>query len=242
MKHRSVIAAYFAVVTIVFTFAGIVPAVAQDSWRSARMGWEVSCGVDRGSLERQKDRYTFRTSSNRCPGGIFAQRSELSSDHLSVNRPATYLFETTLQMMTASSEPFVVFQIHDGRNGCAPPMSVRWQSNNTLSFDSDYTMNRGMDGCFPNNELRKARYNGPRLSRDGNPHLFRARITFDGLGGFDIAVEVDGVLALSGRYAPPVDTKYMRSQKFYFKHGVYSQRVWRYELVSSGMRMLQARN
>jgi hypothetical protein len=33
----------------------------------------------------------------------------------------------------------------------------------------------------------------------------------------------------------------MRSQRFYFKHGVYSRRVWPYELVSSGMRMLQAR-
>jgi hypothetical protein len=227
---------------MLFIFAGVVPAVAQDSWRVARMGWEISCGVDRGSLERQQDRYIFRTSSNRCQGGIFAQRSEISSDHLSVNRPATYLFDTTLQMMTASDEPFVVFQIHDGRNGCAPPMSVRWQSNNTLSFDSDYTMDRGMDGCVQNNELMNARYSGPRLSRDGNPHLFRARITFDGQGGFDITIEVDGISALSGRYAPPDDARFIRSKRFYFKHGVYSQRVWPYELVSTGMRMLQARN
>ena len=110
------------------------------------MGWDVSCGVDSDSLERQRNGYVFRTSRNRCIGVIFAQRSEISSDHLSVNRPATYLCGAKLQMITSYSEPSMVFQIHDGRNGCAPPMSVRWQSNNTLSFDSDYTMDRGMDG------------------------------------------------------------------------------------------------
>lgn len=241
MSRAPSLAALLALLTTLATVAVTLPATAQESWRVARLGWDVSCGVDRGSLERQRDRYVFRTSSNRCTGGIFAQRSEISSDHLSVNRPATYLFETTLQMTTSSGEPFVVFQIHDGRNGCAPPMSVRWQSNDTLSFDSDYTMDRGMDGCVENTGLRNARYTGPRLRRDGSPHLFRARVAFDGQGGFDIAISVDGSTALSGRYSPPDDARFMRSQRFYFKHGVYSQRVWPYELVSSGMRMLQAR-
>jgi hypothetical protein len=217
------------------------PSAAQH-WRAVNMNWRVSCAVDAGSLTQSRDTYVFRTSRNHCSGGIFRQRSELTTDTISVTQPMRYMFETTLQMITASNEPFIVFQVHDGRDGCAPPVSVRWQANGTLSFDSDYTMGRGMDGCVPNNALRSAAYTGARLRRDGTPHHFRALFRFDGQGGFDIVIEADSRRALSGNYAPASNARFVRSQQFFFKHGVYSQNTWPYELTSSRMTMLRARD
>ncbi len=217
-------------------------ALAQSNWRPVNLGWGVSCGADRGSITRSRKVRVFRTSANHCSGGIFNQRAEINTDNISINREITYLFETTVSFTSESNEPFVIFQIHDGRNGCSPPLSVRWQSNNTLSFDSDYTRDQGMDGCVQNREMRNARYSGPRLQRNGTPYQFRALLDFDGNGNFDVTIFIDGAAAISGHYQPSIDPGFVASSRFYMKHGVYSHFVWPYELRSEGMRVLRARN
>lgn len=98
-------------------------ATAETRWRNVNVGWQVSCGADRGSIVRTGSDYTFKTSSNQCPGGIFNQRAEIRSDHISVNEQVTYLVETTIALETSSNEPAIIFHIHDGRIGCSPPMS-----------------------------------------------------------------------------------------------------------------------
>lgn len=216
--------------------------MAQTNWRSVNMGWETSCEPDRGSISRSRKVITFRTSSNNCVGGIFNQRAELHSKFISVNRRITYMFESTISMQTDSREGFIFFQVHDGRNGCSPPMSLRWRENNTLSFDSNYTRDQGMDGCVVNHELQNARFSGPRLRRDGTPFNFRAILEFDGDGNFDITVFIDGVQVLGGHYQPSDDPSFVASPRFYMKHGVYSQFVWPYEMRSEGIRVLRARN
>ncbi|WP_267139398.1 hypothetical protein [Anianabacter salinae] len=203
------------------------------------MGWDTSCGVDAGALSRSGADYVFRTSKNKCTGGIYLQRSEIFSDNIRIDSPATYLFETTMSFRASQPEDAVVFQIHDGRNGCAPPMSLRWRGNGELSFDSDYTRDQGMQGCTPNQQMRSARFTGPRLVRDGRAYAMRVFLTFDGQGGFAVQVAADGRAVLQGAYVPPADPAFVRSSRFYMKHGVYSQRMFDYEMRSSGMRVLR---
>jgi len=121
-------------------------------------------------------------------------------------------------------------------------MSLRWQNNNTLSFDSNYTRDQGMDGCEINHELQNARYSGPRLRRDGTQYHFRAVLEFDGNGNFDINTFIDGVHVLGGHYQPSSDPSFVASPRFYMKHGVYSQYVWPYEFRSENMKVYRARN
>lgn len=212
----------------------------QFDWRIVDLGWETSCGVDRGSIERSGSTYAFRTSSNHCSGGIFNQRAEITSDDIAVSERSAFLFESTISFSSQSTEPFILFQVHDGRNGCSPPMSLRWRSDNTLSFDSDYTRGQGMAGCVENQGLRSARYLGPTLRRDGTPYELQVLLVFHGQGAFDIAVRLDGADVLSGRYEPTADPSFVTSSRFYMKHGVYSREVWPYEMRSEGMRLFRA--
>jgi len=197
--------------------------------------WRTSCGVDIGSIKRSGSTYIFRTSKNHCTGGIFNQRAEITTPDISISSKRTYVFSTTLEMRSKSKEPFIVFQVQDGRYGCSPPLSVRWGSSGALSFDSDYTKGKGMAGCVENRGLRNARYRGPSLKRDGTPYKFQATVQFDGEGGFDVSITVNGKKSIGGKYSPPEDRQFVRAKRYYFKHGVYSRRVFEYELKSTGM-------
>lgn len=224
---------------MMFVFGLAVSVVLLAAGSAFGQSWKTSCSVDPGSIVRTGSSYVFKTSRNRCQGGIYDQRAEIRSSDISVARRSDQLFSATVSMTTASNEPFVIFQIHDGRDGCAPPMSLRWTSGNTLSFDSDYTMNRKMQGCVPNISLRHASYKGPRLKRDGTPHDLKVALQFDGNGGFDVNVSLDGEPAIAGKYEPSSDKRYFRSRKFYMKHGVYSRNLFEYELKSAGVKISQ---
>ncbi|WP_246799130.1 hypothetical protein [Rhizobium leguminosarum] len=203
------------------------------------LGWQTSCGVDPGAISHSGGAYTFHKSSNHCSGGIFKQRSELNSGNISVNSKVTYAFETTVSMKTSQSNDFILFQVHDGRMGCSPPMSLRWTGGNALRFDSDYTRGKGMAGCVENRGLRGAGYHGPSLRRNGTPYHLRVTLAFDGQGGFDVSVQINGSSALSGRYQPSTDPRFVTSKRFYMKHGVYSQKPFDYEMRSVGMQVLR---
>lgn len=205
------------------------------------ISWETSCGVDRGSIERKSGTYTFRTSSNHCTGGIFTQRAEINTDDISIRKAGVYVFETTLAMTSASKEDFVFFQIHDGRDGCSPPLSVRWKGNGRFGFDSDYTRGQGMAGCVENRTMRDAGFSGTALKRDGTSYQVQVQLAFDGAGGFDVSVLIDGAVAISGPYRPSNDPSFVPARRFFMKHGVYSKNMFDYVMTSAGMRAFQAR-
>lgn len=114
--------------------------------RRVSLGWQTSCGVDPGPLSHSSGAYVFHQSSNHCSGGIFQQRSELNSGNISVTSRVSYVFDTTVSMKTSQSNDFILFQVHDGRRGCLP--------SNTLRFDGDYTRGKGIAGCVENRGLR----------------------------------------------------------------------------------------
>lgn len=203
--------------------------------------WSTSCSVDPGSIQRQGRTYTFRTSANRCPGGIFKQRAEISSAKIAPTHKGTYRFSTNLSVRSSSSETLTLFQIHDGRHGCGPPLMVRLDASNRLFVTGDYKIgNQPGENCVRDVLSRSGR-SAKRMNRDGTEYRFDVILDFNGQGGFDVYLYLDGALQVSGAYQPASNPQYFRSQHFYFKHGVYSQNVVPYEVVSRDMRVDKVR-
>ena len=164
--------------------------------------WEVSCGADKGAVTRQSGPWMFRTSSNHCPGGVFKQRAEIESGQISASHKGAYLFRANIAVRTNSTENFDIFQIHDGRIGCAPPLKV------TVL---------------------------------GTGQKLEVLIRFDGTGAFDTVVILDNIPQISGRYEPGSQPQAFRPTNYYFKHGVYSRRVFDYVMTSRDMTVSRVR-
>ncbi|WP_192361236.1 hypothetical protein [Mesorhizobium mediterraneum] len=226
-----------AIASLAMLFGAADASHAQQGGRQVNLGWKISCSVDRGAIERGRSSYIFRKSRNHCSGGIYKQRSEIYTSKFSVNRRVNYLFDSEISLTSSSSEEAIIFQIHDGRRGCSPPLSLRWTRGNTFRFDSDYTRGMGMKGCVRNSSLRNAQYSGPSLRRNGARYRLQVALAFDGHGSFDVDVLVNGRKVIGGRYQPPSDPQYVASKQFYMKHGVYSQNIFDYEMRSEGMRV-----
>lgn len=200
--------------------------------------WKTSCGADAGSVTKKGNLRTFKTSRNHCEGGIFKQRAEIYSGQISPSTKGTWLFEANVAMTTGSSQPFSLFQIHDGRFGCAPPLVVDVTSDGRLLLKSDIKTGEG-ESCIRgalNSKLSKGR-----IQRDGTEQKLSVLVDFDGKGGFSVQVSIDGVPQISGAYDPSRQPKEFLSKKFYFKHGVYSKDMFDYVLTSRGMKVSKVR-
>jgi hypothetical protein len=199
--------------------------------------WEISCSVDAGSVKKRGRNWTFKTSSNQCTGGVFNQRAEISTQSIPPTRKGSYLFTANVSMRTNTTKQFSIFSIHDARDGCAPPLQVFVEPNGTLWAASDVKLGPG-EACI-RGSFGSARSKG-RILRDGTEQELKIFVSFDGDGGFAATIWIDGVLQIQGRYRPRENVKF-RSKKFYFKHGVYSKRVFDYVMVSKGVSVKRAR-
>src|SRR5215216_3879826 len=86
-------------------------ASAATEWEDVKMGWQISCGTDRGSIKKAGSSYVFKTSKNHCQGGIFKQRAEINTKNIKVTDQISYVFETAISFKSSSNEPFILFQI-----------------------------------------------------------------------------------------------------------------------------------
>jgi hypothetical protein len=196
--------------------------------------WKTSCQVDPGALIKSANTRTFRPSRNYCSGGIFSQRTEIFTDSIRPTDSGAYLFETIVAMTTASTKQFTIFSLHDARQGCAPPLSIDVKSDGRLWLKSDIKTGPG-ESCIRgelDNNLSSAR-----IRRDGTETTLSILVVFDGKGGFDVTVSLDGVRQLGGTYDPSLQPKEFRSKKFYFKHGVYSQDMFDFVMTSRGLKV-----
>lgn len=199
--------------------------------------WRVSCGAGAGAITRSGKDWTFKTSRNLCPGGIFKQRAELESDKIAPTQKGAYRFSTTLAISSASSETLTLFQIHDGRLGCGPPLMVRLGADNRLFITGDYKVgDQPGENCI-RDVLSASGKSAARLPRDGTAHKLEVIIDFDGQSGFRVFLYLDSALQLTGAYRPGSDPRLWRSKQFYFKHGVYSQNVVPFTVTSRAMRV-----
>ncbi|MBL4875420.1 MAG: hypothetical protein JKY10_02835, partial [Cohaesibacteraceae bacterium] len=194
--------------------------------------WKISCGADQGSIVKKGDTWTFKTSSNRCTGGIFKQRAEIKSGDVRPTIKGTYRFSSTISMNAQKRQKFDIFQIHDGRSSCAPPLKVTVHPTGRIKLDSHYrTTSRK---CEINSSISGGT-SAKRLSFNGKKHLLQIDISFDGKGGFGVIVRLDGKQQIKGQYNPPQGKNYFKSKRFYFKHGVYSRHPFEYVMTSGNM-------
>ena len=199
--------------------------------------WKISCGVDKGAIVKKGKTWTFRTSSNHCVGGTFNQRAELTSDRVKPNHKGSYRFQSFVSITSSKTERFDIFQIHDGRNGCAPPLKLEVQPNGQLTLTGDYKIGDEPGENCVRDIVSSSGGSKARFKRDGTEQKLDVIVSFTGDSGFDVFVLVDDAQQLSGSYRYSADKGYFRSKYFYFKHGVYSKNPFPYTLVSRNMKV-----
>ena len=195
--------------------------------------WSVSCSVDKGSIQKKGKIRIFKTSTNRCSGGTFNQRAEIKSETVSRNHKGKYQFTSTISMTSNSNEKFDIFQMHDGRDGCAPPLKVTVLSNGRFKLEADYKIGKG-EACVRDVFAQSTKSNVV-FRRSGQLQQLDILVDFLGEQRFLVQVFLDGTLAAQGSYSPPEGNGYVTSKHFYFKHGVYSKNMFDYEMISQNM-------
>ena len=195
--------------------------------------WSVSCGVDKGSIQKKGKTRIFKTSTNHCTGGTFNQRAEITSKKVSRNHKGKYQFTSTISMTNDKNEKFDIFQMHDGRDGCAPPLKVTVLGNGRFKLDADYKTGKG-ESCV-RDVFAQSKKSNVVFKRNGQMQQLDVVVDFLGKQRFSVQVFLDGNLAAQGNYSPPEGQGYITSRHFYFKHGVYSKRMFDYEMVSQNM-------
>jgi hypothetical protein len=219
--------------TVIF---GLVPS---DALANPLNTWDISCSVDKGASKRKGKTWTFRTSKNRCTGGTFNQRAEIKSKSITPRTKDAYMFSAYVAMTTVRTEKFDIFQIHDGRRGCAPPLKVTVLKSGLLELRSDVQTGPGTDDCIMGT-LGGGKSN-IKFRRDGTEHFLEILLDFDGKGGFDVTVWIDKTLRAKGRYTPSPLPQAFKPEKYYFKHGVYSKNIFDYVLTSREMKVRKVR-
>lgn len=222
---------------LVLLGAGILFGVASPVQANKLNEWSISCSVDEGAITRKGKVWRFSTSANRCPGGSWKQRAELSTRHEKPNLKGAYLFTSHVAVTSRQPTRFDIFQIHDGRRSCAPPLKVTVLRSGQLELWSDVEFKNG--SCIYG-KLTKRPSSG-RMRFDGTEHELKILLNFDGKGGFDTTVWLDGKVEATGRYDQPTQANTFHSTKFYFKHGAYSQKMFNYVLTSRGMKVKKVR-
>ena len=229
----------FYTIFVIIVFAS--NSYARDTYSGAPSkitDWRISCSVDKGSIIGNYPNYVFKTSKNRCTGGTYNQRAEIyTKKAITLSTKAKYDFQTIFTIKDVSKsftlraypEKFDIFQIHDGRDGCAPPLKVNIQTSGLLRLFADYKTGPG-EQC--ERDVIKSGFGKTVIKRDGTEYKLNVLLNFDGKSGFNVDVYLDDKLEVSGKYLPPTGNKYVASKYFYFKHGVYSKNMFDYEMKS----------
>ena len=196
--------------------------------------WRISCSVDKGSIIDNYPNYIFKTSKNRCSGGTYNQRAEITTRKaITLSTKAKYNFQSIFSIKDNKQdfiEKFDIFQIHDGRNSCAPPLKVNIQPHGQIRLYSSYKTGPG-ESC-ENDVIKTKGHKRTSIKRDGTEYKLNVLLNFNGKGGFDVDVYLNDKLIVIGEYSPPRSDKYIQSKHFYFKHGVYSKYMFDYEMKS----------
>ena len=201
-------------------------------------GWNISCSVDDGSISFNGNNWIFKTSKNGCKGGFFKQRAEISSPKaLKLSTKAKYEFQSIFSIKSNEEsrgilnvEKFEFFQIHDGRLGCAPPLSIGFTKKGKLRLLGDYKVGES-EGQNCDRDIMFDVGNTV-VRREGTEYKIKVVLDFDGKSAFAVAVYLNDKLEVEGKYSPPKEDKYFKSKYYYFKHGVYSENMFDYELKS----------
>ena len=116
-------------------------------------------------------------------------------------------------------------------------MKVTVLSNGQIELWSDieYT-----NGSCTYGKLTKRPSSG-RLRFDNTEQELKILVNFDGTGGFETTVWLDGKVEATGQYKPSKKANVFQSTKIYFKHGAYSPKMFNYVITSRDMTVKNVR-
>mgnify|MGYP003327127567 CR=1 FL=1 len=120
------------------------------------------------------------------------------------------IFETDLLIEGAPSKRTTIFQIHDGRNGCAPPLKVNIQKDGKIKLRGDYKKGPGEQCIY---DIIKSTGRGKTtIKRDGTEYKLNVLLDFDGNGGFKVKVYINDEHEVSGEYKFKEGQGYIKSR------------------------------
>ena len=226
-----------ALVLVALAGAGLgVPARAQ-----LLNDWRVACGADKGAVRKEGADWHFAPSRDFCPGSGGSirdgQRSEITTRKVKATTRGAWLFSTMLTFRSGRFEPFDLFRISDGRKGCTAPLKVNVTENGQMRFVSGVPEPKTR-GCVT--RVTTLAPSERVIRRDGTEHLLEILVNFDGHGGFETTLYLDGRQELYGVYVPG-DPEPPRSQTFSFRHGVYAREAFDFSMVSRGLSVREVR-
>ena len=206
--------------------------------------WIISCTVDKGSIVDNYPNYIFKTSKNKCSGDkTYKQRAEIvSKKALPPSTKVAYDFQSDFTFEGDTDQKFDIFQIHDGRDSCAPPLEVEVQKRGGIRLMADYRLKydykEGDKEQCERDIIKSKVINDIKIQKNGKKNKLNVVLIFHGSSNFDVGVFVNDKFVISGRYAPPQGKGYYKSKYFYFKHGNYSRYKFDYT-INSKIKMIK---
>ena len=225
-----------------------------DSW-----DWYISCSVDDGAIEKNGDVWIFKNSKNGCTGDdrysgemlkihdnkMNALRTEIGTKKILTSKKGKYKFETNFSISSQekNATDFSIFQVHDGRPDCAPPLMVYIADRIRLKGDYKIGDDNNPDSECDDRGLKVEGLPTIPILRDGTEYKLTVFVDFDGKGNLQAKVYINDILERSATYLQPKSKKskscvlntntnnldckddlirYYQSKKFHFKHGIYA--------------------
>ena len=226
-------------IIIIFVFSSNV--YAQQKYFGAPnqiTDWKISCTVDKGSIIDNYPNYFFKTSNNRCSGDkTYKQRAEIvSAKALPLSTKVAYDFQSDFTFEGDTDQKFDIFQMHDGRDSCAPPLKVEVLKKGDIRLIADYRLKydykQGDKEKCEKDIIKSKVINNIKIKKNGKQNKLNIVLIFHGNSNFDVGVFINDKFVISGRYAPPLGKGYYKSKYFYFKHGNYSRYKFDYTIKS----------
>lgn len=234
------------------------PLYVGDGW-----DWVISCKVDDGAIERDGDIWIFKNGKNGCTGDdrysgemlkihdnkMNALRTEIASKKILPTNRGTYKFETYFSITSQEKyvPDFSIFQVHDGRPDCAPPLMVFIGKRIRLKGSYKIGNDNNPDSECDDMGLKVNNLPTIDILKDGTEYKLTVLVDFDGKGNFQTEVYINDTLERSATYLQPKSKKskvcgfkkntnhvycedkiikYYQSKKFSFKHGIYATNMF----------------
>ncbi len=200
--------------------------------------WIISCTVDKGSIVDNYPNYIFKTSKNKCSGDkTYKQRAEIvSKKALPLSSKVAYDFQSDFTFEGDTDQKFDIFQMHDGRDSCAPPLKVEVQKGGEIRLIGDYRLKydykEGDKEQCERDIIKSKVINDIKIKKNGKKNKLNVILILNGNSNFDVGVFINNKFVISGRYSPPKGKEYYKSKYFYFKHGNYSRYNFDYTIKS----------
>ena len=200
--------------------------------------WVISCTVDKGSIVDNYPNYIFKKNKNTCSGDkTYKQRAEIvSKKALPLSSKVAYDFQSDFTFEGDTDQKFDIFQMHDGRDSCAPPLKISVLKKGEIRLIGDYRLKydykEGDKEQCERDIIKSKVINDIKIQKNGKKNKLNVVLIFHGSSNFDVGVFVNDKFVISGRYAPPQGKGYYKSKYFYFKHGNYSRYIFDYTIKS----------